>query len=452
MQLQTKRSVRVVIDSGEATTVYNLGAGTVYYGKTADVTTSSYDGTIVSGDVKTFSASQYLTTDVDGTSVTWGEPTRPTHVVSSPDLTSAEFRRLASLSVMGAAPTVSDIGNAGDYGGSQLYYDGDNATLALDGQPITSGSGHWVGYKLDQAGVVTHDPSACIRTRFGHFNDTLEFRMWAATGTTPTWRLAVDGQFTSATPTTITADNNNHTIKVDFGSKADREVYLETTGYFMGVYTPITAPLRPARQVCSSRVAIVGDSYAAGAAGTARYQGYFYTLARRFGWANVLNLGVGGTGVVATNGGTSLAYGDPLRMAQLAAYRPTHVLVQNSGPNDKLLTASYATAAAAFYSDLADLIDPVNVVVLGPLFTRAYESNMTTLAALARTAAESRGFTYVSASTWFTGTGNAGATTGDGSGDYTHNADDVHPTTLGADIIAARAIPYISSAWGMTAA
>lgn len=361
--------------------------------------------------------------------------------------TSPLYRASAYDPVMGTAPTISN-GTSSTITNPILYTPA-NSSMRIEGGDIRVSSGNWIMYKAAFSGSPVQDSNPAYRVAFETWGNAFELVMFGSG--TSSYRCWVDGQAVSLTPATIANDSVTHYIKHQFSTVAHRRIVLELTGYFKGINVGTTAWFGPPPADTPIRLAVYGDSYVNGGHGTTipRTTGFVPTLARILGIPQVGNFGIGGSGFVSTSSGTVPPFGDSNRLDQLVAWAPTHLLVCNT-LNDNSFVASYPAAAAAVFNQLATRLPNIPVRVSSVLFTGA-QTTYASLNAAASTAAATAGLTYIDATIWFTGTGHAGATTGDGNADNLLGNDGVHPTIDGHRAIAERMAPELVAAFGFHA-
>jgi lysophospholipase L1-like esterase len=324
------------------------------------------------------------------------------------------------------------------------------------------------------------------------YGDTVEFGWVCQTSGGETFQIFVDGQPLSASsvhPSGIsTTAGGTYYCKLVFAAAGQHRItaYGAVLNAFPSVGTPITGYMTPAPR--KPKIAIIGDSWLGGAAPTSNdpLLQYSMPIARVLG-ADVLQAGVGGTGYLTTQN-----YGGTARIAQVQAFQPDVIVFQGSRNDGG--TSGLAAAAASCYAAYASAFPNAAQIVFGVQPGSAAETVGSTFAAMNKVlrdtalatpnvvafhdmlgtavtgtapTAYSAGTTYnegdlvayngavwrwsnagnASAApagnpgsgtakwvrqTWaFTGTGNAGATTGDGSRDVLLGSDGIHPTPAG---------------------
>jgi lysophospholipase L1-like esterase len=248
------------------------------------------------------------------------------------------------------------------------------------------------------------------------------------------YRLLVDGQYVTRLPQTLGGTGNAFgNVKVEFATRAVRHIAVELTGtgtLFLGAWFGVNDTMRAVRPA-TRRLAVVGDSYAAGAYSSAT--GSFPTyLARALGFRDWINAGAGSTGWLANGGGTNI--GTRLT-TDVTRHNPTDVVFA-LGHNDTSftnaqITAQVQTVLAATRSALPNLR---SLSVVGPLFAGSNPGVYTAMGAAIQAGCAASGATYVDtvSNPIFTGTGHVGATTGTGNSDLYIGADSTHPTDTGS--------------------
>lgn len=169
-------------------------------------------------------------------------------------------------------------------------------------------------------GAATATGSAMVS--FVHTGTSLEVVLVIATGGV---LLRVDDEYVSLTPTTIAT--NPAAIKLDFGAvRKTRRIDVIGSMSFCGVCINAAddiwaAPIRGPRVIC------VGDSFTTNAAG-----GWPNWFADAMGWDDVWASGVGGTGLLNTNGGASKTFRQRLA-SDVLPFKPD-IVVMHGGVND----------------------------------------------------------------------------------------------------------------------
>lgn len=325
------------------------------------------------------------------------------------------------------------------------------------------------------------------------YGDTLElvYDTNVGTGSAQPFWIWVDGKPTTATPFNAgnsTGAGSRSYLKLVFGSVANRriEIFGQSILAFVKVNTPfsslLTAP--PRKPV----VGFVFDSFGAGAT-TETYLSAPFLISRQLG-VECVNASLGGTGYV--NAGSFYTFGHATRVGNVSAASP-ELIIMSGSVNDDAQTGVQAAATAAYAAYLA-ACPQAKIIVFGTQPTNATNTlaanrnsrNAELLAAASAApnvlayhdligtatglpATWASGGTHTdgdvvtyqgsvwrwrgptdgnsvpgSSSRWeqvtyaFTGTGQVGSTTGNGSRDFFLASDGVHPTTPGSAAFAIR--------------
>ena len=149
--------------------------------------------------------------------------------------------------------------------------------------------------------------------------------------------IKINDEYIDPVGVTLSADAVVRNIKVTFSART--ACRIEFISYFLGlskVNVDITAGIAPA-PIRGPRMIVVGDSF------NGTPTSYPRVIADMFGFDDVWNSGVGGTGVVATNSGASQSFEQ--RFAHdVLAFRPTICWVVGS-VNDNSSTPALVSAA-----------------------------------------------------------------------------------------------------------
>ncbi|MEN9489553.1 MAG: hypothetical protein RJA63_2 [Pseudomonadota bacterium] len=238
-------------------------------------------------------------------------------------------------------------------------------------------------------------------------------------------------------------------------------VWLQQTAYFSGVYTDARSRVWPAYPANGLGVSFEGDSLTAGANSFPIF-GWDQQptlLSRKLGIEDVVNNAVGGTGVIATNGGAQYTYLE--RMSNIVAVnKPIHIV--RGLQNDVAQPAASVTAALVSYLNALRAALPNQLVIVmgnngvnsGPSAGHI-ASDAAMAAAVAQVAHPLTKFVPVCSSPNppFTGTGNISNQQPTGNASlYTSGpaAAELHPNQLGINHAAqweAQAIAAAAAAW-----
>lgn len=297
--------------------------------------------------------------------------------------------------------------------------------------------------------------------------------------------IFIDDRPISAAPQTPTTSTGTTYMKVAFSAAGMRRVkILARKMGFYNVRVPTGAAITatPAKR---ARIAVIGASFSWGYAGA-------YDQLTSWPWrlaqltdTEVLQSAISGTGYTILN-----RYDAAVRVAAVAGWTPDLIIVEGSGNDEAASEADLQSAAASLYSKLATALPGVPVVVVGPMPRDHTQTLTATRAKLLRAvkaaadtapnvvgfidpvgavdsmAAYATGATYAAGArvtyqgavyrarvavasapatlatsdwellSWFTGTGKAGATVGDGNRDALLYSDGSHPTEAGQAYLA----------------
>lgn len=271
-------------------------------------------------------------------------------------------------------------------------------------------------------------------------------------GAAGTWRVRVNGRYTSMTGHATAAGGGEQQLVLDFGSRAHREIVVvgAPNGWISRVMVGALDRVYRARKRSLVRAIFVGDSYTAGTGATYGDSGWASVCAQALGFGDPWLSGLSGTGYYTT-GGTSNALG---RVTDVTANAPDTVIVA-LGTNDE--GQSIQASVVSLLTQYRAALPGVPIVVLGPwpkntgpsAAILAIETQVA--AAVVSTADQYIAFVPVSSgSSWVTGTGRTGATNGSGNADYymggADGSDGPHPTNAGHEYIGRRAATAIANA------
>lgn len=262
-------------------------------------------------------------------------------------------------------------------------------------------------------------------------------------------RVSVDGAWINAAPLAGPAnDGNNYRLTVTLPDAGQHEIGIEFSGYsawFRRLTVGPSAVVSRVQRNLGPRLIIVGDSQVEGANGTANVLGNSLGFApeagRLLGIPDTWASGLGNTGYVADNAGVYVTIGSRIT-ADVVNQAPDWVHLE-AGQVDAGLGSppSYATMLAAVTSVLTTLKAGLpNALITHQSPFRPYTTNApagaATTAGLAirnaiRDACAAKGVPFIDVSSWLTGTGNTGATTGNGNADVYMSTDGVHLSPAG---------------------
>jgi lysophospholipase L1-like esterase len=282
------------------------------------------------------------------------------------------------------------------------------------------------------------------------FHDGQQLELWLKYFTAGGYRLRIDGRWVTDPPASIGGLTNGSIYKVllDFGSRAVRRIQIDLYVHsFLGIYVgPGDTVWAPAD--VPGRMMVMGDSLSAGSAqNTALALGTWVDRAADLlGFADVWNSAIGGTGYI-----TATRFLDRIGDLSAANWGAADLVVIEGGYNDSGGNSQQAIqdAARAFFQAVKAVQPAAQVIVLGvhspsgsPAASLVNANAGVRAAALAETLAfvdqqsgevlAATGATVRAATTsWVTGTGRVGTTTGVGNADVYIGTDGVHLTDAG---------------------
>ena len=309
---------------------------------------------------------------------------------------------------------------------------GNSAFNYYGGAPTSDGAG---GFKFPSTTVSGVLSAYVWRLEVVADSAKFEYKFNCISATISVMNWTVNGQYISQS-VFVCGNTGIQYVTVDFtnvGGRATRNVILEAqnTDFLQMALGPTETLSKPLGTV--QRVAIVGDSITASGGMLWNFMGYAQILPDMLGIRDVWNLGVGGTGIIATGGQLAC----PARVSDLVAASP-NIIILACGRND---TGSSAAAVTAALLAWLQNIRAQAVLVKVPIIVFATWGN-TALATeqATETAMQSAVTTFNDPLTYFIpmanaaagpafyGTGCQGATTGAGNSDIYIYTDCVHPS------------------------
>lgn len=379
---------------------------------------------------------------------------------------------------------IVDSGAAWEYYGSPVVTSADPAAPAIASQAsVPAGLGSRFG-PIDQAasfrfagGVATANPGQplnqvsfpCVTISGAGtggnvgLNDGHSDYNWSATFVTDAPKLAIGVSY-NPTPANIIIDGrrlmpggfqgsgggNPAYYVLDFaaaGGRKQRTITIEDYGNiaFAGVWVDAASTVAAPAPAHAIRAAFFGSSIECGgnAFPLRGDLGWPAQAAKLLGWEDARNLGLGGTGYINSQGGSSLNYAQHL--ADAVAIAPDVVVV--GGPiNDELQDPAVLKAAAVgFLGQVRTALPHALIIALGT-FPAASGPSTSAIASEQAIADAVQQLTdpltyFVPLSTagggsFITGTGNVSAPTGRGNADLYISDDGTHPDQAGIDYIA----------------
>lgn len=205
---------------------------------------------------------------------------------------------------------------------------------------------------------------------------TVELRLIPALANRAYATIYVDGQLVTYPAREVPGTaGTSYYMLIEFGSSAMRRIRV-TYHQLRFVWARI-APGATMTGVTRPRCIIAGDSFTEGSGSILGTHGYAYLLANKFGW-DVWASGLGGTGYVATNGGTRQNLTQRIA-ADVIAFNPD-IVIHAMGINDTA-GPTVATNAADCYDAVAAALPDCKQIVVGPWWPNApYSGSANTIA------------------------------------------------------------------------
>jgi lysophospholipase L1-like esterase len=379
----------------------------------------------------------------------------------------AKIRRLArearnnnprTLAVMASPPTIS-TSNTEPTTETAIYNLRDNPNIFnTDGGAVVPyfdsvEQGHVARFKgwttaATGSGFISDDPPTFGGPwRVSFYADATIVQCRVDGGTNIPFRVLVNGQYASLTPTTTPGGAFMSYLKIDFtsvGGKAVRLITIEGAGStsFADARVAPTSSVFAAPKSDLLRLIVMGDSLTTGTGATLENDGWVRIFKDYIGVSDVWESGVGGTGYL-NNASTFLT----LRQRMPYDVLPyTHdACVFNMGINDLAFTPAAIALEASTCIELYRNTFPVNpLFIVGSTYgtapiasMKAIELALSNMVAARATTDSNLFFVPVSGvglatdSPYIFGTGKVGTTTGDGNADLYVTSDGVHFNTLG---------------------
>ena len=197
----------------------------------------------------------------------------------------------------------------------------------------------------------------CLAFEFMFYGNSCSYRLW------------VDGEMVSATPTAIPNDTLMYWQPVTFATRAVRHIVIETEARFCfgGVTIGPNDTITPST-VRRPKCLVIGDSIGGGTGTTALEKGYVWDLANRLGW-DIWNQSQGGSGY--TNVGSySGKFGS--RIAAHAAI-PFDIVLFAGGINDASAQTTLQADAEAAYVLAKATWPKALVIATSPIICKGVE-------------------------------------------------------------------------------
>lgn len=262
-------------------------------------------------------------------------------------------------------------------------------------------------------------------------------------------RLWVDGQPVSWTVEAgLGSGNAPKRLRVEFATRGHHAIRLEwVSARFLGfVHTAASAKFYPPRKPVGPTWAEFGDSFSEGSGGQWWWDSWIMHMARILGW-NIIPVPVGSTGYRAAPA-PKVAYVD--RLGDLPAQCDGIILTGGFNDVGSFDQAAEQAAVEALHAALIAGWPSAAILQFGPnmpkgITATGIETNLRdairSAVTTTNTAYPGRVIAFIDpvkfpdGSSYLSGSGKVGATTGDGTADWATGSDGTHPTTEGHELI-----------------
>lgn len=260
---------------------------------------------------------------------------------------------------LASPPGLSCTGNAAGPGLSQIFTAANNPSLftLYGGVPARDSSGalyggYWRGHSVTlpsggNAGVGTGAQGVVMRVAFRSDAPAIDIIMLGQAATSRI-RVLIDGRYADKTGVSTATTSGGNTLSLVWPAGTSRtmrryDVEYEKDGGFFGVRVAPGDMVQPIATGARYRIAVLGDSVAAGIGATHAADGFAFHAGRRLGNMDLdmVAMGIGGTGFC--NAGAAAAFPDRLDDLLL---QPVDEVWIAGGANDQAFSADQATAAA----------------------------------------------------------------------------------------------------------
>lgn len=313
--------------------------------------------------------------------------------------------RLNIRSVMASPPTIT-VGTSSSY--TSPFFRPAAATIGTGvslGAPISDIFSYCRG-ALDPgssaSGVIFNNVTATTAPAYAssgfgvsflHYGSAFELIFGANSNF---YLVKVDGQYVTLTPQYVGASGSFY-AKYDFGSVGLRRIdVIGSYCSFSGVNIAQTDGLMPA-PIRGPRTIVLSDSFGNGSGATgAASNNFVAAIADALGWDDVWPSGVGGTGYLANNGGSSPTFrGRALR--DVISYAPEVVWIVGSVNDDSASPSAISAEALLLYRMLVGAL-PNAIVIASPTATKganSWSNNKLAVKAAQKAAAAQTGVLWV---------------------------------------------------------
>lgn len=304
------------------------------------------------------------------------------------------------------------------------------------------------------SGYLTSSVSSAGRMRFEFETDADKLEVFGRNigAATSQYRVWIDGHPITAGPQAFGVTGGAiYALKIDFGTRGTLHRVLFEAVYvnLVGIWKHPTATVWPTSRPVGPRVLWMGDSFSEGSGGDWWWDSWANKAGEILGW-DVWPSAVGSTGYLANGGGGGKVKFRDRADDDITALNPD-VIVVCGGINDigdGYSATQIGVEAALLYAQLRTDNPTAPLIVCGPISPNGITttgSYTDTQAAIEDAAADyttlvmdPTGAGSVPATSWITGTGEIGATTGGGNSDYLISSDGTHPSQVGHDYLGRR--------------
>jgi lysophospholipase L1-like esterase len=379
--------------------------------------------------------------------------------VAAPPIASRALQAEYLAAVYSPAPTITEpavqsIGSILRQADYALFRWSNGLTAPVTGLTGQVGVAYTGRNRNDSTGVgITEGTQWAVE--FDYYGAVLEAYLYA--GAACLYWIWVDGAPLSAAPAAFAAPGNTFKFKrIDFTTAAERRIRIEGRGVnaaLNGVRDNSTVFITSPRDTRPPVVAFLLDSYGDGRKATDEMTGFVRRLGRNLGVEAWQFPSKGGQGLIYTTTTPVSKHIDRLPYDLFTLPTPAAVVTGGS-INDLNGTwnGTVGPAAVALVAAIRAQWPAMPIAFLSPLFVgSATTYNVMSDQIKAALAAAYPGVEYLDYATrpLMPGTGRVGTTAGDGIADLAKDADNIHPTQLGHDIIADAVAADLRRIWSM---
>lgn len=179
----------------------------------------------------------------------------------------------------------------------------------------------------------------------------------------------VNDQYVSLTPTAVPANGTLNYYSLTFATAVPRRIdfiadNIFDSFYFGGFFIGLTDTLYPA-QVRGPRIMVYGDSVTTGTGSGSTALGFAGVLAEYLGWDDVWQSGIGGTGLIATGGGSYCNY-VTRAVTDIYPFAPDEVIIQGFFNDNNSPLAQVQAALVTLIAGINANLPATRVTVFGP--------------------------------------------------------------------------------------